>query len=281
MDEEVQNVEETTEKDEAQTSEESVEGVELTDTTETEEVEEKEEEQPKGKFMTDEDINEIVDKRVRRKMEKYEKEMKVYKDTADVIQKAVGGNDINEINHNLRDFYTKEGYELPEKTSNLSSRELEILARADANDIIDDGYDAMVEEANRLAKIGFENMSEREKVVFKTLGDKLTEENDKKGLLKVGATEDLIKSAEFKAFRNQFNSNTPIEKIYDLYMKDTTKKTVKENPGSMKNADINTTKDYYSPEEIAKLTEEQLDDPKIWEIVRKSMTKNNPKNYYE
>lgn len=32
-------------------------------------------------------------------------------------------------------------------------------------------------------------------------------------------------------------------------------------------------KDYYSPEEVDKLSEKELEDPKIWERVRKSMTK--------
>ena len=31
-------------------------------------------------------------------------------------------------------------------------------------------------------------------------------------------------------------------------------------------------KDYYSPEEIERLTEEDLDNPKVWEAVRRSMT---------
>jgi hypothetical protein len=31
-------------------------------------------------------------------------------------------------------------------------------------------------------------------------------------------------------------------------------------------------KDYYSPEEIDRLTEEDLDDPQVWEAVRRSMT---------
>lgn len=281
MNEEVQeNVVETTENDEAQTSEEMVEGVELTDTADTE-VEETKEEQPKGRFMTEDDINDLVDKRFKRRMEKYEKEMNVYKDTANVVQRAVGGNDINEINQNLRDFYAKEGYELPERASNLSTREMEVLARADADDIIEEGYGAMVNEAERLASKGYANLNDREKVIFSRISDKIAEENDRKGLLKIGAKEELLKDAEFKAFRSQFNSSTPIEKIYDLYMKDTNKKTVKENPGSMKNSEVNTNKDYYTAEEISKLTDEELDNPKIWEAVRKSMTKNNPTNYYE
>lgn len=39
------------------------------------------------------------------------------------------------------------------------------------------------------------------------------------------------------------------------------------------NSNSKDTKDYYTPEEVDKLTEKELENPKIWEVVRKSMTK--------
>lgn len=39
------------------------------------------------------------------------------------------------------------------------------------------------------------------------------------------------------------------------------------------NANSKVEKDYYTPEEVDKLTEKDLDNPKVWEKVRKSMTK--------
>jgi hypothetical protein len=42
--------------------------------------------------------------------------------------------------------------------------------------------------------------------------------------------------------------------------------------GSMKNAPVNEVKDFYSAEEISKMTEEDLKNPKVWEAVRRSMT---------
>lgn len=273
MNEEVQDVVETTENDEAQTSEEIAEGVELTDTAEAdskEEVEETKEEQ-KGRFYTQEEIDRIVDRRVARKMDKYEKEMSIYKDTANVVKQAVGGNDINEVNKNLRDFYKNEGYDLPEYQPSYTAREIEVLARDEAEQIIEDGEEAMLEEANRLAKIGYKNLSEREKIVFTTLGDRLTEVNEKRELLKLGAKEDLLKDADFKAFKNKFNPNTPIEEVYSLYKTIQPKKKV-ETPGSMRGNKDSYEKTYYSDEEIDKLTLEDLDKPGVWEAVRKSMT---------
>ena len=43
--------------------------------------------------------------------------------------------------------------------------------------------------------------------------------------------------------------------------------------GSMKNGNAQEEKTYYSPEDVDKLTSEELDDPKIFERVRKSMEK--------
>lgn len=39
------------------------------------------------------------------------------------------------------------------------------------------------------------------------------------------------------------------------------------------NSNSKVEKDYYTPEEVDKLTEKELENPKIWEVVRKSMTK--------
>ena len=95
MNEEFENVVETTENAVEQPAEEVVEGIELTDTAETEtqnseEVEETEEDsKPTGRYVTDEELNEIVDRRVARKMSKiereYEKNLAQYKDTEAVL----------------------------------------------------------------------------------------------------------------------------------------------------------------------------------------------------
>jgi hypothetical protein len=94
--------------------------------------------------------------------------------------------------------------------------------------------------------------------------------------LRLGASEDLINSDDFKEFAAQFNSRTPMEKILGLYNASNDTDVKFDNPGSMKNQDKSSTdKEYYTDEEIDQLTDEQLDDPKIWAAVRKSMTKQN------
>ena len=259
--------------------EETTENVEET-TEETQETEVQEEpvtseEKPKGRFVTDEELNEIVDRRVSRRMKKLEKDQGIYKDTENVLKIGLGVNNIKEANQKLREYYSGEGYEMPkEYEPEMSDREVQALANADAEEIIDEGEEAMRIEANRLAERGYENLNRREKMLFTRLASTLEESKNRKELLRLGATEELINSSDFKEFAAQFNSKTPMEKILGLYNASNGSEVKFDNPGSMKNQDKgNTDKEYYTDEEIDQLTEEQLDDPKIWAAVRKSMTR--------
>ena len=258
--------------------EETTENVEET-TEETPEVAEEEaatsEERPKGRFVTDEELNDIVDRRVSRRMKKLEKEQGIYKDTENVLKIGLGVENIKEANKKLREYYSGEGYEMPkEYEPEMTDREVQALANADAEEIIDEGEEAMTKEANRLAEKGYENLNKREKMLFTRLASTLEESKNRKELLRLGATEDLINSKEFKEFAAQFNSKTPMEKILGLYNASNDSEVKFDNPGSMKNQDKgNTYKEYYTDEEIDQLTDEQLDDPKIWAAVRKSMTR--------
>lgn len=257
-----------TENTEAQTVEEIEDGIELTDTTE--ETSETEEEQPKGRFVTDEELNSIVDRRVARKMKKLERENEVYKDTENVLKTALGANDMNDANQKLREFYTENGVKLPDPyKTGLTDRQIDVLARADADEFIEDGYDAMVEEANRLATIGYNNLDSKDKKVFLLLGEELEKQKELKELKGLGVTEDFINDKSFIKFKKKFDKNTPVTDIYDYYQKLQPKKEV-ELPGSMKNNSV-IQKDKFTQEEISRLTSEELDDPVIWEKVKKSL----------
>ena len=275
MNEEIQNVTDVTENTEEQTAEEIVDGVELTDTADDTidvDTEETKEEQPKGRFYTDEEVNSIVDKRVARKMRKYEKQMAEYEDTENVLKSALEVDNISDANKKLRSYYQEQGYELPEKKSSYSERELNILAKAEADEIIEEGYDSMLEEANRLAKIGYQNLNQKEKLIFMTLGGELDKQNDTRELKKIGANEELLKKTDFIEFRNMFDKKTPIEKVYGLYKNQEPKPKV-ELPGSMKNTSVKEEKEYLTPEEVVALTPEDWEKPGMWEKVRKSQLK--------
>ena len=51
------------------------------------------------------------------------------------------------------------------------------------------------------------------------------------------------------------------------------KKEQKPSTGSVKTKASVKEKDFYTPEEVDKLNQNDLDNPKVWEVVRKSMTK--------
>ncbi|MDV3426951.1 MAG: hypothetical protein LIR50_07160 [Bacillota bacterium] len=280
-----------TENVETQTTEETEEGIELTDTTTAEETKQAEENEEVRKSLKEllkenpelqEEYNNMLKIRLDREDRKHQRELSKYRDTDNVLRTTLNLKEDDDVNSKVREYYESEGVKLPEPIKEgLSKREIERLGLGDADDIIAEGYEAMEDEANRLARIGYQNMNDRERACFNKLAETLTYKKNKTELLKLGATEDLLKDKSFIDFRKQFNNDVPMEKIYDLYNKSTTQKTVKENPGSMKNSNGSVYKDIYTDEEIARLTDEQLDDPKIWEAVRKSMTKNQAKNYYE
>jgi len=274
-----------TENVETLTTEENEEGIELTDTTEeveeNKETIETEEKEEVKKTLRDllkenpeyqEEYNSMLKTRLDREDRKYQKELSKYRDTDNVLRTTLNLKDGDDTNTKLREYYEAEGVKLPEAIKpGLSSREIEVLANADAQEFIDDGYDAMKQEANRLANIGYQNMNERERIIFNKLAETLTDENNKRDLLKLGAKEDLISNPEFIKFRKQFNSNVPMETIYSLYKGSQPKPKV-ENPGSMKGTKEESKKTFYTEEEIDKLSLDDLDKPGVWEAVRNSMT---------
>jgi len=268
--EEIENSEELTEEETTQeeVKEEGAETVNVTEESTTEE-------QPQGKFYTDEEfnakVNEIADRRVARKMRKVNRELDDYKDTINVLKSQLGGDTIEDVNTNLRKLYENEGVELPKKYVSEDSELNELLAERDFKDFETEGIKSITDEANRLAGIGYENLNSKDKILFSKLVNKIDTENDKKVLKGLNVDESILEDKDFISFRGQFNREVPISKIYDLY---SGKKETKINtPGNLENKST-AEREYFTDEEIEALTMEQLDDPKIWEKVRKSQTRN-------
>ncbi len=271
---------------ETQTTEEMVEneGIELTDTTDTEEqdpVEEKPEvkqslrELLKNNPEYQSEFSEMMKSRLDRQERGFQKELSKYKDTENVLKSTLGASNIDEANQKLREYYENEGIKLPEVYKpGLSSREVEILAKADAQDFINEGYDSMVNEANRLASKKYENLNERERVVFNTLAEKLTEENTRRELLKLGAKEELLNDRGFLDFKSKFNSETPIRDVYSLYLKTQVSNSTPTPMGSMKDSVAKKEeKDFYSPKDVENLTDDDWNKPGVWEKALASMKK--------
>lgn len=225
-------------------------------------------EQPR--MYSQEEVNDIVGKRLARKEAKIRKEYdEKYGQLEGVLKAGTGKQSVEEVTDTLSEFYRSKGIKLPEKP-NYTAQDIEVLAKAEAEDIIRGGYEEVVEEVDRLAAKG-NNMTAREKAVFKTLAAHRQSAERGRELSKIGVTKEVYDSQEFKEFAGKFAATTPIRDIYDIYNKTQPRKEVR-TMGSMLQTKSEGVKDYYSPEEIERLTEEDLDDPKVWDAVRRSMT---------
>lgn len=234
-----------------------------------------EETQQAVKTYTQEEVDAIVGKAKARAKAKLEKDyQRKYGNLEEVLRVGTGKESVEEITDTFEKFYTSKGMQMPQKP-NYTTKDIEVLAKAEADDIIRGGFDEVVEEVDRLTEIGAANMTDREKAVFKVLAEHRQNAERSRELSKIGVTEDVYTSQEFKDFVAKFNSNTPIKEVYDLYNKTKPKKEVK-TMGSMKNtaSDDNGVKEFYTRDEALKFTKKDFDkNPALFKAVQASMTK--------
>ena len=220
-------------------------------------------------------LDEVLPKKIARTKAKIEKDYRrKYGDLESVLKAGTGKNSVEEVTDTFKEIYRNRGIQLPQNTG-YSEQDTEILAKADAEDIIRAGFDEVVEEVDRLTKVGASNMTAREKAVFKTLAEYRRNEEQKKELSKLGVTEDVFDSQEFQDFASKFNSKTPIGDIYDIYRKTKPQKEIR-TMGSMKNStsDDGTVKDCYTRDEALKFTKKDFDrNPALFKAVEQSMLK--------
>ena len=232
-------------------------------------------ETPVEKTYTQSQLDEIVGKRLARNSAKIRKEYdKKYGDLENVLRAGTGKDSVEEMTDTFTKFYESKGIKLPTKPV-YSDKDVEILAKADAADIINSGYDDVVEEVDRLAELGLENMTAREKVYFKALAEHRQKTERQTELSKIGVTEEEYNSKEFQDFASMFNPTIPIAKIYEQYNKQKPKKEIK-TMGSMTNktSDDGTVKDFYTRDEALQFTKADFDkNPALFKAVQESMLK--------
>ena len=220
-------------------------------------------------------LDEVLGKKIARKEAKIRKEYeRKYGDLENVLRAGTGKDTVEEFTSTFKDFYTSKGIQIAEKPK-YSDRDIEVLARAEAEDIIRSGYEEVVEEVERLAQIGAANMTQREKAVFKALAEHRQSTERSRELSKMGVTEDVYNSKEFSDFASKFNPNVPVSEIYGIYSGRQAKKDIKPM-GSMKNTSSsdNGVKDFYTPEEARKIPrEEYYKNPALQAAVEDSMRK--------
>lgn len=216
-------------------------------------------------------LNEVTGKRDARTKRKYDRK---YGGLIDVLKAGTGIEDVDELTNTFKDFYSKKGVQFATEPT-YSAEETEVLAKADADKVIDLGYEDVVEEINRYADIGVENLSAREKATLQKLAEHQNKIEQRKELARIGVSEDVLESKAFKDFSKQFVSNTPITEIYKLYNQTQPKKQIKPMGSIKSNAtDKGMLKDFYTKEEAMKFTKEDFDkNPALFQKVCEDMAK--------
>lgn len=239
----------------------------------TENVEQTTEQTPKT--YTQEEVDAIVGRRLARQQDKLRKEYdREYGDLVGVLEAGTGKKGVGELTGTFKEFYSKKGIQIPEKPR-YSDSDIEVLAKAEAEDIIRAGFEEVVDEVERLTSLGAERMSPREKAVFRVLAEHRQNTERGQELSRIGVTEEIYNSPDFKAFAGKFNSGTPVKDIYDIYAKTQPKKNIR-TPGSMSNHDSadSGVKDFYTVEEARRFTRADFDkNPALFAAVEKSMQK--------
>lgn len=214
-------------------------------------------------------LNEAMAKRAARSEAKARREQeRKIAPLMEILRAGTGKESLEDITEVFREHYKGRPVQ-PTAQPKMDQRDLQRLAQADAEEIIGAGDEEVEEELERLNDMG-ETLTERERLSRDLLQKHQSKNRRVKELERLGVTADTYNSKEFRDFEKMFAASTPIETIWKTYSQ-IHKKTY-QTMGSMKQEPAKGPKDHYTPEEIERLTEEELDDPKVWEAVRRSMT---------
>lgn len=260
-----ENVEQTTEEIVDETTESDV----VDESTSNKETVE----EPVVETFTKEQVDEMIAKKLARKEAKIRREYeKKYGRAETVLKAGLQKDNFEEAVTELENYYTQEGVNIPK--TQYSERDTEILANAEANEIIESGYDDLVEEVDRLASIGVENMSDRDKIIFNKIASERKRIEEEKELASIGIGKDSI-TDEFKEFSKKLNPSLTMKEKYEMYTKFKPKPKV-EPIGSLKNTTNKDSgvKDFYTREEALKFTKKDFDkNPALFKAVENSMSK--------
>ena len=255
-----------------QAAEENEEGINIaTDTDNTNISEITNKGTVKEKMFTQEQVNKIVQERVRRA--KNDDDAK-YRELQNVLNAGLGTNTVEESTEKLKKFYIEQGVNIPELPQ-YDEQDIEILAKSDASRIIDCGYDEIVDVVDKLESKGVDKMTTREKYLFRELANERKNQEAIKELKSIGVGDEVLNDSNFKDFANKFDSSrTTTKEIYEMYKKMLPAKEAPKPIASMKNTDssADVIKDFYTKDEASKFTKADFDkNPKLFKAVCDSM----------
>lgn len=214
-----------------------------------------------------EEINKLMKDRISRERNKAKRE---YAPLVDVLKAGTGKENLDDITKTLEDFYTEQGIKI---NKSYDEHELELLGKAKAQEIIDEGYGSIVDATEDLLK-NKDKMSEMDKIIFTKLAEERKKIESVKELKSIGVKDEVLNNEDFINFTKKFNSNVSIRDIYEMYKKTIPQKEVAKPIGSMKSTTSGkeAIKEQYSKEEAEKYTREELDkNPKLFQAILKSM----------
>lgn len=257
-----------TENTDTQTAEENVENLEG--------VEKPQEEKKSFRELLKEnpdyqaELNSMVKDRIKRNETRIKKEYDTkYSHMENVIKTGMETQTAEEAIDKMAQYYISKGKTIPSEPE-YSESDLKLLAKAEADLITD--YDELVDEVDRLTEKGFDNLSTREKLVFKNLAERRQAQERMLELKKIGAKNEILESEEFKNYSKDFKESVPISKIYQSYLKQMPEPEA-EPIGNLTNYHKKEEKTYYTPEEVDKLTSKDYENPIVMKNVRNSMKK--------
>ncbi len=232
------------------------------------------------KIYSEEEFRQRYDEGVKKKLGRQEAKLRKeydsqYSGLLNVLRKATGLESVEDLTKSFREYYEGQGVTFTPEAPKYSDKETDILARAEADEIISAGDEEVIEEAHRLEALGFENMSKRDKAVYLKLHDHITKTENAREFAKIGVSEKEYGSDEFKAFAEMFKgSKTPMTKIYEIYTQTKPPKNIKPMGSVASTVQDDGVKDYYSYEEASKFTKKDLDEnPKLYKAILNSMSK--------
>lgn len=237
--------------------------------------------------FTQQDVDRMLKSRVRRLENENLKKMQEYENLVNTLKAGIGQDiqNVSELDQKFKDFYKGQGIDIPEVKNRLSERDEKILAKADAEEIIEAGEDEINKVASEIHNKPVDKRTAREKIIYETLGKHVMMQKAQAQLKEKGADIKILEDSNFKNFASKFSASTPLGEIYDMYnkinapqeVKKEEKKTPPASTGSVKTTgSTNEIKEHYTPEEVSKMTMEQLkNNPRLMKAVEKSMAEWN------
>ena len=162
-----------------------------------------------------------------------------------------------------------------EYDSRYDQRDIALLARAEAEEIIRGGYDGVVQEVDRLAALGMEKMTPREKQRFQALAQHRQEKDRSGQFSALGVTQDLQETRAFRDFVGLFQPDAPADRILELYRRTLPGADIRPM-GTMKSnpPEDSVVKEFYTRDEALRFTKQDFDkNPALYRAVAASMGK--------